>query len=87
MNREGAPCHALQELPPQVAGVQGKRLRGEQLTSIRKEEGNAAVMADLELLACLGYGFPLLVRILINYYLLACIRRYAKMALQCCNQS
>jgi hypothetical protein len=24
VSREGAPCHALQELPPQVAGVQGR---------------------------------------------------------------
>ncbi len=31
-----------EELPPQEAGVQGNRLRGEQLTGTRKGEGTSA---------------------------------------------
>jgi len=37
-----APCHAPQELPPEVAGVQGRGLRGERLTWTRKGEGTRA---------------------------------------------
>ena len=43
MRENRAPCHALRELPPEVVGVQGIRLRGERLTWTRKGEGDKSM--------------------------------------------